>query len=478
MIFILYFGSLNLIFNIDRSLIMFILWTLWWPFLYITLIFLGRFWCGFLCPIGLTNEMGNSLRKAKKDYLMKYSFLPFVVFFLIVFWEQVSGLFSSAKITILFLLTFFISAFLLGIVIPRWGFCRHFCPIGTLFKPFGRLSMIGLRTNKDICRECKTKECIKGGRVEGCPVFLYVPDLESNKDCLLCTNCIKNCPYDSAKLKILKPGEELSKKASFNLQESLFIVALLGLTVLLTSSGTQLLRIFGLEGSIARLVDFILWISIFLILYFFITYISNRVDGNKKENFKEDLIDGGYVFLPIVFSLMFFLIVFGFITPLTKINENLVAISKYAILLVGASWSVKLSIGLFKKRSWIYLVSIIGIFLFWILILIPGPLSLIKYEEKVYIAEHNETLNMKSFNMGYDPKIIKTAKGGYFDLNITDLDIPHDFIIDELNIRVNFDGGENKIIRINLPNKSGEYEYYCGVPGHREGGMKGLLIVE
>ena len=122
-ILILYLGSLKLIFNFNSSSIMFILWTLWWPFLYITLLFFGRLWCGFICPVGLLNEMGNSIRKTKKDFLIKYSFLPFVIFFLIVFWEQVSGLFSSTRITLIFLVTFLLSSFIVGILIPRWGFC-------------------------------------------------------------------------------------------------------------------------------------------------------------------------------------------------------------------------------------------------------------------------------------------------------------------------------------------------------------------
>ena len=26
--------------------------------------------------------------------------------------------------------------------------------------------------------------------------------------------------------------------------------------------------------------------------------------------------------------------------------------------------------------------------------------------------------------------------------------------------------------------EAGEYEYYCAIPGHKEGGMRGILIVE
>jgi plastocyanin len=53
---------------------------------------------------------------------------------------------------------------------------------------------------------------------------------------------------------------------------------------------------------------------------------------------------------------------------------------------------------------------------------------------------------------------------------------PHNFSIDELEISVDLAPGETKETVINAP--PGEYEYYCNVPGHREAGMVGTLIVE
>lgn len=473
-IIILYFGSLKLIFNFNSNLIMFILWTLWWPFLYISLLFLGRFWCGFICPIGLCNEMGNSIRKTKKDYLIKYSFIPFVIFFLIVFWEQVSGLFSSTKITLIFLATFLLSSFVAGILMPRWGFCKHFCPIGSLFGPFSRLSILGVRTNREICKTCKTKECVKGGKVEPCPMFNDVPNLDSNKDCLLCTNCIKNCPYDSAKLCFIKPGEEIKKKSGFNLAESLFIIALFGFSVLLTTRGTQIFRLIEFNGIWIRAFDFIFGIGFFILAYFFITYISMN---KKDKNFKENLINGGYVFLPLVFSLMFFLIVFGFITPLTNLDENLVAFSKYIILAIGGVWSWKFAKEIFEKRNLIYRISIILIILSWVLVLIPGPLNIFPDNTRIYFAENGETINMRAFSMEFDPAVIKIKSGGKFDINVTNQDMVHSFVINELNINLNLPRGENRVVRLGVL-KKGEYEYYCAIPGHREAGMKGVLIVE
>jgi plastocyanin len=52
---------------------------------------------------------------------------------------------------------------------------------------------------------------------------------------------------------------------------------------------------------------------------------------------------------------------------------------------------------------------------------------------------------------------------------------PHNFSIDELGIDVDIAPGETQETVINAP--AGEYIYYCNVPGHKEAGMVGTLIV-
>ncbi len=53
---------------------------------------------------------------------------------------------------------------------------------------------------------------------------------------------------------------------------------------------------------------------------------------------------------------------------------------------------------------------------------------------------------------------------------------PHDFSIDALGISVAVNPGETGEVTINAP--AGEYEYYCNIPGHKEAGMVGKLIVK
>ncbi|MFT4039549.1 MAG: cupredoxin domain-containing protein, partial [Thermomicrobiales bacterium] len=52
----------------------------------------------------------------------------------------------------------------------------------------------------------------------------------------------------------------------------------------------------------------------------------------------------------------------------------------------------------------------------------------------------------------------------------------HDFSIDALGVEVALPPGETQTVVINAA--PGSYEYYCNVPGHKEAGMVGTLVVE
>lgn len=55
--------------------------------------------------------------------------------------------------------------------------------------------------------------------------------------------------------------------------------------------------------------------------------------------------------------------------------------------------------------------------------------------------------------------------------------VPHSFDIDDLNVHVPVAGGDSSLVLF-TPTEPGRYTYYCELPGHREVGMEGTLIVE
>lgn len=55
--------------------------------------------------------------------------------------------------------------------------------------------------------------------------------------------------------------------------------------------------------------------------------------------------------------------------------------------------------------------------------------------------------------------------------------VEHDFTIDAVGLHVALKAGESTSRKIG-PFQPGTYTFYCSVPGHKEAGMKGQLIVK
>jgi hypothetical protein len=91
------------------------------------------------------------------------------------------------------------------------AFCRGFCPVGLLLGTYGRGGMLAVRVGAGTkCQGCTGRDCImscnrtrRGAR--SCPSLLNPPKLASNKDCLVCGQCIKACHPDNMRLLLRRP---------------------------------------------------------------------------------------------------------------------------------------------------------------------------------------------------------------------------------------------------------------------------------
>src|SRR5829696_8897137 len=87
------------------------------------------------------------------------------------------------------------------------------------------------------------------------------------------------------------------------------------------------------------------------------------------------------------------------------------------------------------------------------------------------------TQNVTSFDIYFEPKEITIPANTDVPFTLpNDGAAAHNFSIDELGIDIDLPPGSTEETVINAP--PGTYEYYCNVPGHKEAGMVGTLIVE
>ncbi len=93
-------------------------------------------------------------------------------------------------------------------------------------------------------------------------------------------------------------------------------------------------------------------------------------------------------------------------------------------------------------------------------------------------AGNVRTVQVNAGAFYYKPNVITVKKGETVKIVMTSDDMMHDFIIDELNVKIPITQSGNTNTVEFTADKVGTFEYYCSVGQHRKNGQIGKLIVE
>lgn len=75
----------------------------------------------------------------------------------------------------------------------------------------------------------------------------------------------------------------------------------------------------------------------------------------------------------------------------------------------------------------------------------------------------------------FDPDTLEAAAGEITVALTSESGVNHDFVVDDETV-VEVPRGQTDVGTIEL--EAGEYTFWCSVPGHRQAGMEGTLVVE
>lgn len=183
---------------------------------------LGRMICGWLCPIGLGQELLYKIKtpKLKKSKVTRVlSYLKYVVLVVLVilvpllfaipgFCEYICpagtfegglGLLSNPEneglLAILgplfsWKFTLLVLIIVASIFVFR-SFCRFLCPLGALYGFFSKIALLGVKLDKNKCTDCGL--CISACKMD----IKNVGDHE----CIHCGECISVCPAKAISFK-------------------------------------------------------------------------------------------------------------------------------------------------------------------------------------------------------------------------------------------------------------------------------------
>ena len=193
--------------------------------LFVSALFFGRLWCGWLCPGGATQELCAKVQKkgivTGKKNLVKYAiWIPWLSVIAIMFIEAggvktVDPLYQTyygLSITgIESVVMFAVIAGLiagLALIAGKRAACHTICwmapflILGRKIRNVTNLPALQLEANKNTCVNCKI--CSKN-----CPMSLDVNAMVQNgsmenSECILCGVCVDNCPKTAIKYSFSK----------------------------------------------------------------------------------------------------------------------------------------------------------------------------------------------------------------------------------------------------------------------------------
>lgn len=176
----------------------------------------GRMACGWVCPVGLLQDLLYKIKSRKIQIPGAFSILPFIIFLLLVLilpfatsehwfsklcpvgmlvagipwvaWNPINPetgnpTVAAGAVGLLFVVKLIIlGGFLYLIVAAKRPFCRFICPVGLFFSFFNKVSLLRLKVGAE-CNRCDRCQKV-------CPVGIKVYEDPNSPHCVRCLQCM------------------------------------------------------------------------------------------------------------------------------------------------------------------------------------------------------------------------------------------------------------------------------------------------
>ena len=207
-----------------------IAYTMWIGLLVLALTpFLGRFFCGWVCPLGTLFHIASRLLRPRKvaerirqnlrspaqvcKYLLLIALLLSAAFgFMQVgLFDPIALLTRTATALVSpgmragwLLIALFTVLLLLNAWRPRF-WCRYICPLGALLGTVARLVPGGVVRDKEKCTDCGlcNRDCIGACSPDSCTRMT---------ECFVCWNCIEDCPEKALSWQWMPEADQLDRE--------------------------------------------------------------------------------------------------------------------------------------------------------------------------------------------------------------------------------------------------------------------------
>lgn len=183
----------------------YLFWGVWWPFVILSVMLMGRVWCGVLCPEGALAEFASRHgRGLAIPRWLRWGGWPFVAFVLTTIYGQLISVYEYPQAALLILGGSTVAAAGIGWLYGKGKrvWCRYLCPVSGVFALLARIAPVHFRVDRDAWQR-------HGQRTPAvdCAPLLNVSRLDGMAQCHACGRCSGH--RDAVQLAARSPHAEI-----------------------------------------------------------------------------------------------------------------------------------------------------------------------------------------------------------------------------------------------------------------------------
>ena len=169
----------------------FVFWGIWWPFVMLSMMFVGRVWCGWLCPEGFLSEQASRIGLGRTPpHWIRWTGWPFFAFVCTTVYGQLITVYEYPKAWLLILGGSTVVAVIVGLI---WGkgtrvWCRYLCPANGIFGLLARMAPLHFVADPAGWKRYKP-ETARRTETVNCGPMLNLRRANSNVRCHMCARC-------------------------------------------------------------------------------------------------------------------------------------------------------------------------------------------------------------------------------------------------------------------------------------------------
>ena len=188
-----------------RLFAQFLFWGVWWPFVMLATMLLGRVWCGVFCPEGMLTELASrhGLGRSIPRWL-RWSGWPFVAFVCTTVYGQLVSVYEYPQAALLVLGSSTLAAVAVGLVYGRGSrvWCRYLCPANGVFGLLAKIAPVHFRVSEAVWKQQQQR-----APAVNCAPLIDIRHMKSASACHACGRC--SGEHSAVELGLRSPAREI-----------------------------------------------------------------------------------------------------------------------------------------------------------------------------------------------------------------------------------------------------------------------------